>query len=373
MGLYSSKMATVNESTDAIIKEIEECTSFDSNAHIMEYVLDIHENDHKVFESLIECDFVSAVNESVMTEAELSAFNEEANESKVGMLKTKVHEIVEGIIRKIKELAQAFIAKVMGLFKTDEKIIKKYAEVLKVDNLKDFKGIANFAFPKEKLDKNVIMEAIDFVDDVATITKINTVGSSDQIDGIVEAFKENAKKAVNFSELSKKYFEDPVEAWVPTQDQLNTIVSVLKETNTVKDIKDAAAQIIGGLKNSKSKAKANMKEVKSADDKIKSELEVKKSLAIYNVVSETVKVYSKSWSFYTSLASKQIAACRKAMLICGNYAAKKAGKAAAGENTKGEKVERLKPEDVEVLNNSALIEWAVGESSDMFVAECLGY
>ena len=140
MGLYS-KMTSVNESTDAIIKEIEECTTFEPDAHVMEYVLDIHENDHKVFESLIECDFVSAVNESVMTEAELSAFNEEANESKVKMLKTKVHEVIEGIMRKIKELAQAFLAKVLKLFKTDEKIVEKYSKVLTMENLKGFKYI----------------------------------------------------------------------------------------------------------------------------------------------------------------------------------------------------------------------------------------
>lgn len=365
MGLYSVKATPVEESTSAV----EESINFDPNAHIMEYVLDIHENDHKIFESLIECDFVSAVNESVMTESDLSAFNEAANGSKIQMLKTKVHEVVEGIIRKIKELAQSFVSKLMGLFKTDAKIIEKYSEVLTMENLEGFKGITNFSFPKKKLDKNVIQEAISFVDDVATITKINTVGTSDEISGIVEEFKNKAKEAVNFSEISKKYFDDPVESWKPAFIDLQQIVKTLKNSSdTIKDIKDASVVIVGSLKNTRDKAKANMKEVKSSD--LQTDLEVKKALAIYNVASETVKVYSKSWSFFTALASKQIAACRKAMLICGNYAAKKAGKAASAE---GEKVERLKDEDVEVLNNSAMLEWAIGESSDMYVAECLGY
>lgn len=371
MGLYS-KMTSVNESTDAIIKEIEECTTFEPNAHIMEYVLDIHENDHKVFESLIECDFVSAVNESVMTEAELSAFNEEANESKVKMLKTKIHEIVEGIMRKIKELAQAFLAKVLKLFKTDEKIVEKYSKVLTMDNLKDFKGIANFSFPKKNINKNLVNDATEFLEDLAAYGAIDVAGSEEEIDEAVNKFKEKAKEAGNFSEIAKQYFDEPKDAWVPAYIDLQQIIKGMKKSGeTVTSIKDAAATIIGGLKITRDKAKANMKETKSANDR--SELDVKKALATYNVASETVKVYSKSWSFYTSLASKQISAYRKALLICGNYAAKKAGKPVEKENTKGEKIERLKPEDVEVLNNSALIEWAVGESSDIFVAECLGY
>lgn len=360
MGLYSIKESFTNGSD--IFNDIEESTSFEPGAHIMEYVLDIHENDHKVFESLIECDFVSALNESVMTESELRAFNEEANESKITTIKNKIVEIVEGIIRKIKELAQTLIAKVMSLFKTDEKIIKKYSEVLTKKNLEGFGGIANFSFPKTLLDKNTIQDIISFQDDISTISKINTAGSVEVIDSLVGEFKLVANKAVASDKLTKfLYFEEPRKKWVPKDTDLQIIKDVLKNSSkTIADIKSAAAMIIGGLKNSRDKAKANIKEVKSAGAN-KSEIEVKKALAIYSVTSETVKVYSKSWSFYTSLASMQISACRKAMLICGNYAMKKSGKT------------NDKKETTEVLQNSALIEWAVGESSDIFVAECLGY
>ena len=374
MGLYS-KMTSVNESTDAIVKEIEECTTFEPDAHIMEYVLDIHENDHKVFESLIECDFVSAVNESVMTESELSAFNEAADESKIKMIWNKIKEIAEGMIRKFKELAQSFIAKVLGLFKTDEKIFKKYSELLTKENLEGFKGIANFAFPKERVNKDNIESKLGKINQgVHQINnKIKFASDMETVNGLVDEAKKlfsEGTEQIKSADFRKLFFNDPVEQWIPKEEDIIFMRSALTAPNAVKDIKDAAAKSIGQIKTAKENALEKMHDAKKEG---KTDITVAKCNAKYIVFSSQVKYLSITWSTFTSLLTSQIAASRKAMLICGNYAAKKAGKPVEKENTKGEKIERLKPEDAEVLNNSALIEWAVGESSDMFVAECLGY
>ena len=87
MGLYSNnkvaavaanESASVNEEMSNIIKEIEECAYDPEFGDIMEAAIQIHENDQRMFDTLIGLDFASAVNESVMLEGDAEEANNAA-------------------------------------------------------------------------------------------------------------------------------------------------------------------------------------------------------------------------------------------------------------------------------------------------------
>ena len=83
MGLYSTnRVASVyTESTDAIIRNTDWTPDFRVGS-MMEACIEIHENDAKMFDSLIECDFLSSQNYNVMTEADAEEANKTGNEVK---------------------------------------------------------------------------------------------------------------------------------------------------------------------------------------------------------------------------------------------------------------------------------------------------
>ena len=156
--------------------------------------------------------------------------------------------------------------------------------------------------------------------------------------------------------MGEKFFNNKEEKWTPTEEwQIESMLNGINNANkTINGIKNHAATIIGALKALRSEAKSA-----ASNSKGKGEIEVYALNKLYSVSSETCNLFSKEFKVYISIAMKQIAAYRKAAILCGRYALKKSkGEAPATE--------------VEV-EQEAMLAWAIGESSDVYVAECLGY
>lgn len=371
MGLYSTnKVNAVAESTvepvneaDQIIKEIEEC-AFDSNfGDIMEAAIQLHENDKRMFDALIECDFISATNEAVMLEEEAAEANEAGNEKKKVKIAEAIQKIFIAIEEAIKKAAANIIYKITDLVKGDKKLYDLYKPVLTLKNLEGFGGIADFAFPKKEANVKKLDYNLKSVDNVKRYTvevnnKIKSADSKESIDSAYSEFEAMiAKDKEEFDKrMGEKYFNNKEEKWTPTEDwQIQNMLNGINNANeTINGIKNQAATIIGALKALRSEAKSA-----ASNSKGKDEIEVYALNKLYSVSSETCNLFSKEFKAYISIAMKQIAAYRKAAILCGRYALKK---------SKGEA-----PATEVEANTEAMLSWAIGESSDVYVAECLGY
>ena len=375
MGLYSTnRIGAFSESAEQIadiVKEIEE-TAYDPNfGSLLEIPIMLQENDQRMFESLIEADFISVTNEAVMLEAEAQKANSEANKTKVQAIKEKISQIIETVISAIKKAAANFIAKVMSVIKNDKKIIDSYSSTLNEKNLEGFAGIKDFAFPKNVDAKNFVSDKVvsysddlaklraEIMDDDATKESINDVAEK-----IIQKYKFDSKddKKENFnnekSTIDSTLFEEKVAAFVPNNSQIEVMKKKLSNANeTLKAVKETAAGLIARLKAAKAAASKGMK------NKEHEEFAVAADSASYNVVSAMCKHATKVLSMAINGVSRQIAAYRKCWILCGRYAAKKAK---GGEKSK----ETATAESV-ALEEAMQI--ALAESSDIYVFERLGY
>lgn len=364
MGLYSTnKVATVgavvNEHNE-IVREIEECVVNKSFGDIMEAVIQLHENDQKMFDALIECDFMSAVNESVMLEADAEEANAAADEKKKSKIMEMIHKVIDSVVEWIKKAAANIIYKITDICKTDEKLYNAYKPVLNMKNIEGFKGIADFAYPKNAVKANDL-QSVDSAKAAANIfnNEVANVENKEEMDAKFNQFKEKMEAVKQNCEnltTSGNYFEEPVEMWIPANDGvLSSMLDNMKSgKDTIDAIKNRSAEVIGALKELKATAKSD----KKAAGKEASEMEVYRLNLKYKVASETCSTMSKYFKAYTAVAMKQVAAYRKASILCGRYALKA---------VKG--AEPAKEEGV----GESLIMWAIGESSDLYVEERFGY
>lgn len=364
MGIYSTnRVSFANESLDTLIEEMDWTPDY-SIGSMMEAVIQIHENDAKMFDSLIECDFVSANNQFIMNEAEAEASNSSNDEKKKMKIGEKIHAIFEAVKSFIQKMAANFIAKVMDIVKSDKKICEQYEKVLTLDNLKNFEGIAGFNWVKAPITVDSLKNTENtkkFTSDF--INKATNASDKETIDTAFEEFKNKVEKEEKeFSKLEEELFVKTPDGakWKPTEKwQLSMMLyRVGNASDTIKEIKQAAAKTISELKliqNNAKKASSSTSKKKEA-----SEVEVYKMKKLYDVASQTTKLFSKEFAAYTRVASKQIAAYRKALILCGRAAAK----AAKGESTS---------KNTEEVNNESAIMYVLGESSDAYVYECLGY
>lgn len=355
MGLYSTnRVASVAESSDALIESMDWTPDF-SIGSVMEAVIQIHENDAKMFDSLIECDFISANNISIMTEAEAEQANSANDEKKKSKIGEKIHAIIEAIKNFIQKAAANAIAKITDFVKSDQKIYNAYKDVLKVENLKDFEGIKDFAYPSNKLDSKNIKELGDQVEKFVSVAK--NAKTRDAIDSAHETFQNESDKIINKINAEIAWgFQEKQSAWKPNQEQIGEMLGVVKNASAIiKGIKEHTAVIIGELKKLQNDAKAVLKSKAET-----SETEVYIANKMFQVASSSAKLFSKEFAAYNRTATKQIAAYRKAVILCGRAAAKSAK---GTDESKSDKT----------VEQEAAAMYVLGESSDAYVYECLAY
>lgn len=367
MGLYSTnRIDSFNESSveiREIMESIEETSYNPDFGDIMEVAIQIQENDQRMFDTLIECDFISAMNEAVLLEEEAEEANKAADEKKGGSLKDKIVALCTKIANAIKQAAANIIYKIKELLKTDQKLILKYKDVLKMSNLDGFEGIKGFNFIniQEILDLAIDFEDSDIREDIdAFNNKIASASSKEEIDKHYEEFENNIKQAEEklSSAYEKSFAKDKKDVvWKPTEDDLEAAISVLKQGDTtIALIKKESSKIILELKKMAKDAKKGIKNGKT-------ELETYMLNKKYIVTSKVCSTYSKTFKMITNGIINAIAAARKVVIICGKYAAKKAGKSEGASDKKTETEQ----------TNESVLNWVLAESSDMYVYDYLGY
>lgn len=373
MGIYSTNklanVAAVDEETASIIAEVEECVADPGFGDIMEAVIQIHENDQRMFDTLIGLDFVSSMNEAVMLEEEATRTNAAADEKKASSIGEKISQIWDAIINAIKKACANIIAKIVALVKGDKKIYETYKPVLTMNNLEGFPGIQDFAFPNAQITDEGLADkelAKGFTGDfLSAVTKAE---NREDIDRAWEGFDKKVKeRQESFSKLGEDstYFGTKEKLWKPTQEwQLKKMLGVVSgAADTISAIKGKTVAVIGTLKGLKRDAKSA-----TISKKKGGEVESYKMNKLYLAASTTCKLFSKEYKAYTVIAMKQIAACRKAAILCGRYALKKSKNA----STDAKADTNTATSEEQNVEESALM-WIIGESSDAYVAEMLGY
>lgn len=344
MGVYSTNR--LSSVTEGVVEEDFELTPNENLGNIMEAVIAVRENEHKMFDSLLELDFVSATNEATLLEADAEKANDAQNQSKLKAVIGKIEELITNAIGAIKTVASNFIGKIKEFLDRDKKLIKAYGD-FSVADLKGFKGISNFAFPKHQTIK------VDVANDVDN--KLKTIGNTSDRDAISQCVEEFKKSAVDLKKAIKMedYFEEKSDNFVPNDQQLADIISgVTSGKATIASLKKATAETMAKLKKFKSDAKSAIKSSKG------DELEVYRAKSVYEVSASFVSGYMKLFNDYTHVLVKQIAAYRKAYIICGKYT--KGGK--SKDDAKAE----------EKVEESVLM-YTLSESSDEYVYAHFAY
>lgn len=353
MGIYSTnRIGSIEESID--IDSLDWTPDF-SIGSALEAVIQIHENDARMFTSLIECDFASAARGGM-------SFTEAVgvNQAKKNKIKEKIHSIFEAIKNFIQKVSSNLIAKIIDLIKSDKKIYESYKDVLTTSNLKGFTGIRDFAYPianSAAVTGNGLMGDFRSTTD-KFINAARKAETREQIDNAYEVF--NSEAVILIKKLDADVnagFEEKSTAFIPNAAQISEMLGVVKNASeTIKGIKKHTAYIIGELKKLQKESKAAIKS--TGEDK---EEEVYIAKRIYDVASASCKLFSKEFNSYQRMISKQIAAFRKATIICGRYAAKYA------------KGNILQDDDSISTKQESTIAQVLGEVSDDYVYECLGY
>lgn len=358
MGLYSIPR---NESADfdhLLESYVPEETSLQ---HMMEFVVTLDENDQQLFDSLIECDFMTAANNAVMNEADAAEVNKQSNEVKKNKIMEKIKEVLGKLKDMIIKLTQNIIAKVMELVKGDEKLIAAYKNVITVDNLKNWDGIVDFAFPKTNAGK-WHLEVFDAATDKFRKAVDSSSTTREEITAAAEQFTKDKEEFIkSMDEIEKDLFNEKEAKWKPTNGQIVEMVSqVSKASETIKDIKDLSSKILDRVKRLEAYSKAVLKSKK--DD---SDIEVFAANEMSKVVSGSSTMLAQVFTAYNNATKKRIAAYRKAFILCGR-AAMKASNANAKQTGTAVAV-------VNQTHESAESQWIIGEASNDYVFECLAY
>lgn len=354
MGLYSTnRVAAVNE-FDESINDIIESTDWTpdfSIGSVMEAVIQIHENDAKMFDSIIECDFISAQNSMILTEADAAQANDAADKQKKIKIGEKIKNIIDSVINFIKKVASNVIAKIVDLTKSDAKLVATYKNVLTVENLKDFKGIPEIMVPGGEINKDIIDRIGKTIDVFCTDAK--TAKARVRIDNLYDEFKRDINNFINEVDANAVWGLEKKTNWKFESDSQikDAIMTVQGGSIQIKKIKENAAKIIAQLK----KLKSSMNSIVNSKAET-TEDEVYIANKAYSAASESVKALSKAFSVYNKYITKQLSSWRKAVILCGRAAAKA---------VKGEKA----TDNVE----ESMVMYALGEASDQYVIESLEY
>lgn len=373
MGVYSTNR--VFDDTEHGFNESDfELTYCDPDfGHLMESVIAIRENDQMMFESVIQCDFIAAMNEQCMSVNEAEEANSEANTVKKKKISEKISALFKYIGEQIRKAIANMMAKIQDLVRSDKKLYEKLAPTLTMDNLSKFIGIDNFALPKNidssfySLDK--IQQEYD-----TQIKKITDATTREDVDSAYAEYDQIVVDLENkLDNISKdrNIFGTSSKTWKPSSSDLEDLKSNMKDPKkAMKDLKDQAKNVSKKLNEMEKKAKENLKNAKKNGG---DELEVYKLNKIYSITSRMARVVAKFNSAFINVKVKQQAAYRRAFIICGRAAykaSKKGSKKAsnnAPENTGGEA-----PEEVEAEGESVMMD-LLSESSDLYVYEMLGY
>ena len=373
MGLYSTNklnnISNVDESFDDIMRELDEAVEDTRLGDLLEFTIEMHEQDQRMFNSLLEADFISIANESYLTEDENKEVSDQGNEMKKEKITEKVMALFTKAIEAIKSAFATIMKKIESVISTDKAIIKRYGKLDK-NNLAGFEGIKNFEFPVK------VLKGSRYINDADDANKefdktLNEIRKASDIDRVNEIFN-NMK--LYFEELKKvegatndEYFKK-FDNWIPDDKAISFLNDYANGALTKKkDLKEFAAKTIANYKNKGKEADKASKEANNAGNEVKAI----KMERISSLCSMYISFANTTFKEIVGVSVKEIKCLRSAYIICGKYAAKKASK----------KVDDVKPETANTEENkeqtpkteSALLNWAIIESSNEYIDNVFAY
>ena len=422
MGLYSNtRVSALNEYASA---EFKRGTNIQS---LIEACVEIRENDYKMFESLLNLDFAEASmlkeeyyedlaksereknakadaetakknsdaaaakkaaeakreeNDTVKADAvegntaksekDLSGNHhvfsdteekiEAANESKVKKIWEKIVAFFQGIIDKIKTFFAKVIAKIREVIGRDKAISEKYKDAFTAEKMKGFEGLADISVPRlspEKM-KDTTKEYLDkFSGEFdKVLDQISSASSKDKVQAAVDNFQNETEDTGAYNILSKEgvantFFDKYTgeKKFVPTPDFMKV---ALESINARSKVLEAIEKMAKDFDEKLNKKKADLKKKEAELKGKKDELGLAKASASFKLAQGFSTAATKIANEFVNAATKAFGSYRKLVLIVGKYALKDKSKK-------------------EAKNESAMMDFAIAEASDLYIAESLGF
>ena len=363
------------------------------NVSMLEFALLVHDHEQNMFEAVIATDFMEAVDEQVMLEADgeeapAADAGEAAAEKKpsklggiVKSIKAKILELLEAFKKKLNAFVQKVRIKFGDLLKQDKKIADNF-EKIKPDNLKDFKAPnINYKLVQKMFGANNSESFSAIGNQISSACK-NTTLHIEKLDSLNSAEEINAEKekvingmnnlSENLAEFAKsfgEYDKDGKEAsrrevaggktGVNTQ-VINIDRAIVHATFNgevgYKSIEKSVSEQIETLNKMISLTK------KVLNDDSVDELDKVRANAINEMATKLLGVISKFNSEMTTAYSHAYADVRKYALSAISYANKGLKAAAKAATPEEDKAEEAKQEAAQ---------WALCEASDEYVFSAL--
>lgn len=304
------------EDLDSIIVE-------DSFLGLLESSMELTNAEIKMNSAFIESEFLSTAREKELAAiGETVSINEqeEENKKKAEASKNHISKIMAGAKNSVEQAAAKLAAKAEALFKSDKAIYDKYLPYIDKKHLEGFPGIKNFAFPNANASKaanKAVSTAPLCTAALAACKAIKSAKSQEDINKAVSAFNDIASKLNQDSLADILKVMEKSENWVPSGAQIGYIKSFAKVDHT----KAAIAKTLAVHK--KWFEETGNKLIATAIELSNDELAGAKEKALCSVASSLSKACNRRFNVYKSLIARELAAVRKAVIICGKYGMKK--------------------------------------------------
>ena len=418
MGLYSNtRVSALNEYAS---EEFKRSTNVES---LIEACIEIRENDYKMFESLLNLDFAEAsmIHEDQFGRSDTEDYDQDeetranyhekiknarkargakttpdeapaaeekkeekkddvkapenwaykrevddkieaANESKIKKIWQKIVEFFQGIIDKIRSFFAKVIAKIREVIGRDKAIVEKYKDAFTAEKMNGFEGLSDISVPKLSPDKmqEVAKRNIDRMSNnfKEVLDNISAATDKDKVQAVVDEFKNETDDTSAYELISKEsvayqFFEkyEGDKKFVPTPEFMKT---ALESISSRSKIVAAVEKLAKDFDNELNKKKAELKKKESELKGKKDELGLTKASASFKLTQSYSAAATKISNEIINAVTKSFGVYRRLVLIVGKYALKDKAKK-------------------ESKNESAMMDFAIGEASDLYIAEALGY
>lgn len=311
------------------------------------YLLNIDSSDKEInnLREAVESEIKNSMNEFMKADL-LFTEAQYVDDESLDSTSKNIKDTVSKKSKTVKSTCAKINATLTTMIKSDKDIYDRYEKVLKQKELvKDFPGIKNFAFPTgniEVLVKKICSDTKLFKTMEQIISRITDAESVEDINDAINDM--NKAITMDFATYQKEFksVENKQEVWIPSEKDLKNMLTFINGKEVTSRVNDVVNSTLKKYTEIEKETIKTIDELKSAGDK----MSTYKANRIYRCLVSTIGHYTEKVTAYCSLQLRQIAAYRKAVIIVGNYAYRKAKKATN-------------------LDESAI--YILGEESDMMV------
>lgn len=347
--------------TPAAVVEDNYLESFETfPGNVLELAIESERNDMRMFESLIELDFLEA---SIVREAEGEEASKQTAENAEIAKKSiiaKIKEIVDKAIQWVSNAFAKLLTNLSRIISGDKKFIDKYSEKFTAENLKDF------VIPKyAPLIEWKEMKVSDLIGDAAVeACEAFEIGENYSKEKALQCYQDVINKLFGDKGVAGAFetFGKEEENYHLDGAQIKVIMDVIKEgKKNFADVKLVAKGVKTELEGLKKCNNVNKKIQKDNSEEI---AVLNGEFAILNAAIKDVSVFVNA---YTGAVSKRLSAARR-VFISGVAFLNKQDKVAAKAAEAAKKGEtNAAPETAEDKAVEEAVNWLMGECSDAYV------